>query len=171
MNCRRPIPGTSLEESWVIADGHPARFGDHYGRLSACHALQRLAFCWSCSSKSVLVNSTDQADQPLSVEEVINCLRQRWKATYDLQLVVRRQRVYLQVMWAFLEQQSFPMDENAYREHLAEVLDVVNRLGLATDVRHWLLSTRDKPRLGKALSLHLQAQGPEAQALLKEFLV
>ena len=119
----------------------------------------------------MLVNSTDQAGQPLSVEEVINCLRQRWKATYDLQLVVRRQRVYLQVMWAFLEQQSFPMDENAYREHLAEVLDVVNRLGLATDVRHWLLSTRDKPRLGKALSLHLQAQGPEAQALLKEFLV
>ncbi|RPF79071.1 MAG: DUF3067 family protein [Synechococcus sp. TMED20] len=119
----------------------------------------------------MLVNSTDQADQPLSVEEVINCLRQRWKATYDLQLVVRRQRVYLQVMWAYLEQQSFPMDENAYREHLAEVLDVVNRLGLATDVRHWLLSTRDKPRLGKALSLHLQAQGPEAQALLKEFLV
>ena len=119
----------------------------------------------------MLVNSTDQVDQPLSVEEVINCLRQRWKATYDLQLVVRRQRVYLQVMWAFLEQQSFPMDENAYREHLAEVLDVVNRLGLAAEVRHWLVSTRDKPRLGKALSLHLQAQGPEAQALLKEFLV
>ena len=101
----------------------------------------------------------------------MNCLRQRWKATYDLQLVVRRQRVYLQVMWAYLEQQSFPMDENAYREHLAEVLDVVNRLGLATNVRDWLVSTRDKPRLGKALSLHLEAQGPEAQALLREFLV
>ena len=108
---------------------------------------------------------------PISVDEVIGCLRQRWRATYDLQLVVRRRRLYLQVMWAYLEQQSFPMDEVTYRAHIAEVLDVVNRLGLAADVRHWLVSTRDKPRLGKALSLHLQAQGPEAQALLKEFLV
>ena len=119
----------------------------------------------------MLVNSTDQADQPLSVEEVINCLRQRWKATYDLQLVVRRQRVYLQVMWAYLEQQSFPMDENAYREHLAEVLDVVNRLGLAAEVRQWITTTRDKPRLGKALSLQLRAEGPAAENLLREFLV
>ena len=110
-------------------------------------------------------------EPPLSVDEVMACLRQRWRATYDLQLVVRRQRLYLQVMWAYLEQQSFPMDENTYREHLAEVLDVVNRLGLATDVRQWLDSTRDKPRLGKALSLQLQAQGPEAQTLLREFLV
>ena len=154
-----------------MADGHPARYGVHYGRLTACHALQRLAFCWSCSTKSVLNESNKPADQPLAVEEVIACLRRRWKATYDLQLVVRRQRLYLQVMWAYLEQQSFPMDENTYREHLAEVLDVVNRLGLATDVRQWLDSTRDKPRLGKALSLQLQAQGPEAQTLLREFLV
>jgi hypothetical protein len=54
---------------------------------------------------------------------------------------------------------------------LAEVLDVVNRLGLAGEVRNWLTTTRDKPRLGKALSLQLQVEGPEAESLLKEFLV
>ena len=63
------------------------------------------------------------------------------------------------------------MDESAYREHLAEVLDVVNRLGLASEVRRWLQETRDKPRLGKALSLQLEAQGPQAESLLREFLV
>ena len=115
--------------------------------------------------------STETPSDPLGVEELIGCLRQRWRATYDLQLVVRRQRLYLQVMWAYLEQQSFPMDEVTYREHLAEVLDVVNRLGLAGEVRDWLASTRDKPRLGKALSLPLQASGPEAETLIKEFLV
>ena len=40
---------------------------------------------------------------------MIGCLQQRWQASYDLQLVVRRGRLYLQVMWAYLEQQSFPM--------------------------------------------------------------
>ena len=110
-------------------------------------------------------------EPPLSVDEVMACLRQRWRATYDLQLVVRRRRLYLQVMWAYLEQQSFPMDLEAYRQHLGEVLDVVNRLGLAAEVRRWITTTRDKPRLGKALSLQLQAEGPAAQSLLREFLV
>ena len=122
-------------------------------------------------SESVLGKPFEPVVPPLGVEEVIACLRARWKATYDLQLVVRRQRLYLQVMWAYLEQQSFPMDEVTYREHLAEVLDVVNRLGLAGEVRQWLGSTRDKPRLGKALSLPLEATGPEAETLIKEFLV
>ena len=113
----------------------------------------------------------ESAAEPLNVEELISCLRQRWRATYDLQLVVRRNRLYLQVMWAYLEQQSFPMDETSYREHIAEVLDVVNRLGLAGEVRDWLTSTRDKPRLGKALSLNLESRGAEGDSLIKEFLV
>ena len=119
----------------------------------------------------MLEKSSEPLVPPLGVDEVITCLRDRWQATYDLQLVVRRQRLYLQVMWAYLEQQSFPMDDDTYRQHIAEILDVVNRLGMAGEVRHWLTSTRDKPRLGKALSLHLQAGGPEADILLREFLV
>ena len=78
----------------------------------------------------MLVIANAVPEPPLSVDEVMACLRQRWRATYDLQLVVRRRRLYLQVMWAYLEQQSFPMDLEAYRQHLGEVLDVVNRLGL-----------------------------------------
>lgn len=103
---------------------------------------------------------------PLTVEEVVGCLRARWQASYDLQLVVRRNRLYLQVMWAYLEQQSFPLDEESYLANLATVIEVVNRLGLANEVRDWLLTTTDKPRLGKALSLPL-----EATASMKEFLV
>ena len=72
-----------------------------------------------------------EAPRPLTVDEVISCLQQRWQASYDLQLVVRRGRLYLHVMWAFLEQQSFPLDESAYREHIAKVIDVVNRLAQA----------------------------------------
>ena len=70
-------------------------------------------------------------------------------------------------MWAYLEQQSFPMDESAYREHIAEVLDVVNRLGLAAEA-DGCGTIRDKPRLGKALSLHLEVEGPSP---LQGFLV
>lgn len=88
---------------------------------------------------------------------MINCFVERWGVRYDLQLVVRSKRLYLQVMWAYLEQQSFPLDEGAYELHIAEVLEVVNRLGLAEEVRSWLAQTPKKPRVGRALSLQLVA--------------
>ena len=119
------------------------------------------------SAVSVLVEPPfEQSIPPLTVDEVIDLLRERWQASYDMQLVVRRKRMYLQVMWAYLEQQSFPLNEEEYRTHLAQVVDVVNRLGQAGDVRSWLNDTRDRPRLGKALSLQLQGEGR-----LEEFLV
>ena len=119
------------------------------------------------SAVSVLVDPPlEQSIPPLTVDEVVDLLRKRWQASYDMQLVVRRKRMYLQVMWAYLEQQSFPLNEEEYRTHLAQVLDVVNRLGQAGAVRSWLSDTRDRPRLGKALSLQLQGEGR-----LEEFLV
>jgi hypothetical protein len=119
------------------------------------------------SAVSVLVDPPiEQSIPPLTVDEVIDLLRERWQASYDMQLVVRRKRMYLQVMWAYLEQQSFPLNEEEYRAHLAQVLDVVNRLGQAGAVRSWLNDTRDRPRLGQALSLQLQGEGR-----LEEFLV
>ncbi len=119
------------------------------------------------SAVSVLVDPPfEQSIPPLAVDEVIDLLQERWHASYDMQLVVRRKRMYLQVMWAYLEQQSFPLNEQEYRIHLAQVVDVVNRLGQAGAVRTWLSNTRDRPRLGKALSLQLQGEGR-----LEEFLV
>ena len=110
--------------------------------------------------------TSPRESRPLCVDEVIDLLRSRWQASYDLQLVTRRRRMYFQVMWGYLEQQSFPLNEEEYRTHLAQVVDVVNRLGQAGEVRSWLNDTRDRPRLGKALSLQLQGEGR-----LGEFLV
>ena len=119
------------------------------------------------SAISVLVNPpSEQPISPLTVDEVISLLRKRWQASYDIQIVVRQKRMYFQVMWGYLEQQSFPLNEEEYRTRLAQVVDVVNRLGQASDVRSWLNDTRDRPRLGKALSLQLQGEGR-----LEEFLV
>jgi hypothetical protein len=94
-------------------------------------------------------------DAPLSAAEVIALLQQRWQASYDLQLVQRRGRLYLQVMWAYQEQQSFPLSPEDYRSHIGELVLVLNSLGAAARVRDWLSSCNDRPRLGKALSLAL----------------
>ena len=105
-------------------------------------------------------------ETPLQVDEVINCLRSRWGVTYDLQLLVRKKRLYLQIMWAFLEQQSFPMTEDAYRNHLNEIIEIINRSGQSNFVREWLATTGPKPRIGRALTLKLMED-----ERLKEFVL
>jgi hypothetical protein len=104
--------------------------------------------------------------EPLRREELLTLLRTRWQATYDLQLVQRRGRLYLHVMWGYLEQQSFPLTPQAFEEHLEELVGSLNGLGVAAQVRHWLQTTTDKPRLGKALSLPLELPAGRASEFM-----
>ncbi len=104
---------------------------------------------------------------PLQAEELLNLLRQRWQVSNGLQLVQRHGRLYFQVMWHHLEQQSFPLSPEAYMEALEDLVATLNGLGVGEQVRHWLQTTRDKPRLGRALSLPLEL--PEGRA--SEFLL
>ena len=107
------------------------------------------------------------SEGPLTRVEVLQILRERWQASYDVQLIVRRGRLYLQVMWAYLEQQSFPLSTEEYNERLEELVANLNGLGVAGQVRQWLSSTGDRPRLGKAMTLPLEL--PEGRA--SEFLL
>ena len=92
---------------------------------------------------------------PLEVEEVMECLRRRWGVTYDLRLLIKRDRIYLQMMWGFMEQQSFPMDEETFIDNLNRTLEIINRGGQSDFVRNWLENIQAKPRIGKAITLTL----------------
>jgi hypothetical protein len=96
----------------------------------------------------------------------LQILRQRWQASYDLQLISRRGRLYLQVMWAYLEQQSFPLTAGEYQAKLEDLVGTLNGLGVAEQVRQWLCSTGDKPRLGKAMTLPLELPPGRASEFL-----
>ncbi len=104
-------------------------------------------------------NSTNSSDYssstPLGAEEVMECLRRRWGVTYDLRLLIKRDRIYLQMMWGFLEQQSFPLDHETFKENLNRTLEIINRAGQSNFVRTWLENVQAKPRLGKAITLSL----------------
>jgi hypothetical protein len=113
------------------------------------------------------LDPADLPAAPLAASEVLELLRRRWQASYDLQLISRRGRLYLQVMWGYLEQQSFPLDAEEYGAKLEELVGTLNGLGVAAQVRHWLTTTTDKPRLGKAMTLPLELpQGRASEFLL-----
>ena len=105
------------------------------------------------------LNSSNFGEQssstPLEVEEVMECLRRRWGVTYDLRLLIKRDRIYLQMMWGFMEQKSFPLDEETFRDHLNRTLEIINRGGQSNFVRNWLENVQAKPRLGRAITLTL----------------
>jgi hypothetical protein len=107
-----------------------------------------------------------EGDGTLSGQEVWDLLLARWQVSYDLQLVQRRGRIYLQVMWAYLEQQSFPLSQEGYLLKLEELSGLLNGLGVADQVRHWLLTTTDKPRQGRAMGLALEIPAGRASEFL-----
>mgnify|MGYP001798698693 FL=1 len=63
--------------------------------------------------------------------------------------------LFLQVMWKYLEQASFPLNENEYLEHLDTVASYLNGMGGSEQVKGFIEETRERPRLGKAVSVPL----------------
>ena len=103
---------------------------------------------------------------PLAVEEIIYYLVNRWGKKYDFRLFTRKNNLYFQMMWKFLEQESFPLTEEEYKTSLAEKLEILNRCGYSDEVRNWLRTVNSRPRLGRAVSLQLSINEK-----MKEFLL
>ena len=103
---------------------------------------------------------------PLAVEEIIYYLVNRWGKKYDFRLFTRKNNLYFQMMWKFLEQESFPLTEEEYKSSLAEKLEILNRCGYSDEVRNWIRTVNSRPRLGKAVSLQLSINEK-----MKEFLL
>ena len=141
----------------------PCRWGA-LGPATCCCAIRRVPAGVSLPSSALPPSADDGA--PLLAQELWDLLQERWQASYDLQLVQRRGRMYLQVMWAYLEQQSFPLSEEGYRQKLEELVGLLNGLGVAAQVRSWLRTTSDKPRLGKAMGLALEIPAGRASEFL-----
>ena len=104
--------------------------------------------------------------KPLVLEEIIYYLTNRWGRRYDFRLFKRKNVLYLQMMWKFLEQKSFPLTEEEYKQSLAEKVEILNRGGYSDEVRKWLQTVNASPRLGRAVSLQLKINEK-----MKEFLI
>ena len=104
--------------------------------------------------------------KPLVLEEIIYYLINRWGKRYDFRLFKRKNFLYFQMMWKFLEQESFPLSEEEYEKSLSEKIEILNRCGYSDEVRNWLKTVNSRPRLGRAVSLQLRVN-----ERMKEFLI
>ena len=88
-------------------------------------------------------------------QELRQILIDKWGRSYDVQLRRAQGKLFLQVMWKYLEQASFPLTENEYLEHLDTVANYLDGMGGTQQVQGYIQETRERPRLGKAVSVPL----------------
>jgi hypothetical protein len=87
--------------------------------------------------------------------ELHQLLLDKWDYSYDLQLRRYQDKICLQVMWKYLEQVSFSMTDDEYFAHLDQIADYLTALEAVDQVRDYVTKTREKPRIGKAVTIVL----------------
>ena len=88
--------------------------------------------------------------------ELREIIRRKWGYSFDVQLRQIKGDWYLQVMWKYLEQVSFPLSEADYKAHLQAIANYLNEWGVAEQVTTFLEQTKEQPRIGKAVSIRLE---------------
>ncbi|CAD7695745.1 unnamed protein product [Ostreobium quekettii] len=78
----------------------------------------------------------------ISGRELRQLVYDKWGRSYDVRIHKRGPRTYLQVMWKYLEQQSFPLTEAEYQEQLDAVAYVLTEWGAASTVRQGIAAAR-----------------------------
>lgn len=93
----------------------------------------------------------------------------KWGYSFDIQFRRTQGKIFLQVMWRYLEQVSFPLSEEEYLAHLNQVILYLHEWGQVEYVQRQIAETRDRPRLGKAVSIPLPLGERASEWLTDEF--
>jgi len=100
-------------------------------------------------------------------QELRQLLLDKWGRSYDIQLRRIKGQIFVQVMWKYLEQASFPLSESEYIAHLNAIADYLQAWGGDSQVTHYLEKTREHPRLGKAVSIPLDLGARASEWILE----
>lgn len=102
-------------------------------------------------------------------QDLHQLLLNKWGRSYDIQIRRTQGKIFVQVMWKYLEQASFPLSEVEYVEHLSTVANYIQAWGGAAQVQNFIQDTRDRPRLGKAVSIPLELGERGSEWMLDDF--
>jgi Domain of unknown function (DUF3067) len=102
-------------------------------------------------------------------EDLHQLLLTKWGRSYDIQVRRTQGKLFVQIMWKYLEQASFPLSEADYLAHLDTVATYLNAWGGTAQVQAFIEQTSDRPRTGKAVSIPLNLGERASEWLLGDF--
>lgn len=101
-------------------------------------------------------------------QELHQLIVDKWGYSFDVQLRRVRNKIFLQVMWRYLEQASFPLSETEYLEHLNAVSSYLQAWGSVSQVKEYIETTKERPRLGKAVNIPLDLGERTSEWILED---
>jgi hypothetical protein len=101
-------------------------------------------------------------------QDLRQLLYQKWGHSFDLQLRRVQGKVYLQVMWKYLEQASFPLSETDYLAHLDAIALRLAEWQADEHVQLFIAQTRERPRLGKAVNIPINLGERASEWLIED---
>jgi hypothetical protein len=101
-------------------------------------------------------------------QELRSLILEKWGYSFDVQIRRAKGRIFLQIMWKYLEQASFPLTEREYLEHLNAIVAYLQAWGGVEQVRTFIRQTKERPRLGKAVSIPLDLGERRSEWILEE---
>jgi Domain of unknown function (DUF3067) len=99
-------------------------------------------------------------------QELREIIIAKWGYSYDVQMKKTPTKIYLQVMWKYQEQVSFPLSEADYLAHLDTVGSYLVAMGTVEQIQKFIEKTTERPRLGKAVSILLDLGDRASEWLL-----
>ena len=99
-------------------------------------------------------------------QELREMITAKWDYSYDVQIKKTPTKIYLQIMWKYQEQASFPISEAEYLVHLNTIASYLAAMGVVEQVQKFVDKTTERPRLGKAVSILLDLGDRAAEWLL-----
>lgn len=102
-------------------------------------------------------------------QDLQQILLQKWGRSYDIQVRRTQGKFFVQIMWKYLEQLSFPLSEAEYLEHLDQVATYLAGWGAIEQVQSYIAKTRERPRQGKAVSIPIDLGDRASEWLLEDF--
>lgn len=89
-------------------------------------------------------------------QDLRRILLEKWGYSFDMQVRRTQGKIFLQVMWKYLEQASFPLSEAEYMAHLDTIASYIQAWDSAAQVQKYIEETKERPRLGKAVNIPIE---------------
>lgn len=102
-------------------------------------------------------------------QELRQILLDKWGRSYDIQVRRTLGKIFVQVMWKYQEQASFPLSELDYLAHLNQVASYLAAWGAIEQFQSYVSKTRERPRQGKAVSIPIDLGDRASEWLLEDF--
>ncbi|VFQ70821.1 unnamed protein product [Cuscuta campestris] len=98
-------------------------------------------------------------DSLFSGIDLATLIRNKFGRSYDVQLIKKefmgKKLLALNVMWKYMEERSFPLTEEEYLHRLDDVANTLRCWGAVSHVRNSLKALKERPRVGKAVSIFI----------------